>query len=693
MASGSFELTRTGSTSSYITFKCFWISKSNGSVSNTSTVTVTVTASKSSSSASNTWGSQSTAVSVGGTSQTASGSFTLAPGATITLLSKSYTVAHNDDGSKQVTISASVGGNVMYANGSETVTLDTIPRYATVGQSLNARTETTATINWSASATVDYIWYSTNNGSSWTGINVADGTSGSYNITGLSAGTTYQIKTRVRRKDSQLTSDSTTLSVSTYAYPYANSMPNFTIGDKLTIGIYNPLKRTVTVNIIGADGSQISNDRTTGTSITGYDNDTVQNRLYASIPNSKNGKYSVKVTFGTTVTSKNGGTYSVKTAECAPIIGNLTYLDTDAGVVSITGNNQTIVQRQSQVQATITGLAARKSASIARCYISVNGTTYNAAVNGSTAVSDIFHFYSSGNQRVIVYLRDSRGVETNASFTIKVQEWKAPSLIVTLIRHNNFYSDTDITADADYSSVGGKNAVTITYTAVKEGEVIPSISGTLTDNVTSTLTLDNNYNWKVAVHIVDSFGSRATYVNRVARGMPIIFFDRLKSSVGINCFPKEENSLEVNGVNLSKSIMTRSLGDDITDLTTDTYTVIPLNRYISSGLKLSMTNDGGIKIGKNVSKVLVSARMTVQSGAVSGNRHLRIISNSEENTLAWSYDFVDANKADDILITPILVNVQENDIIYAAYCVPIGTDKLGGNSYGGRTSLTVETVE
>ena len=94
--------------------------------------------------------------------------------------------------------------------------LTDIPRYATSVQSLKSKTSSSITMNWSSDNTIDYILYSTNNGSSWTGINVTDGKSGSYTISGLSANTTYKIKTRVRRKDSQVTTDSSALSVTTY---------------------------------------------------------------------------------------------------------------------------------------------------------------------------------------------------------------------------------------------------------------------------------------------------------------------------------------------------------------------------------------------------------------------------------------------------------------------------------------------
>lgn len=148
MASGSFNLSRTGSTSSYVSFKCNWSSTPN-TEGNYSTVYVEVVASKSSSSSSNTWGTHSTSATVNGSSQSSGGSFTLKPGGSITLLSKSYTVYHNSDGKKSTTISASVGGDVMWGSGSANVTLDTIPRHASITAAPNFNDEENPTINYS----------------------------------------------------------------------------------------------------------------------------------------------------------------------------------------------------------------------------------------------------------------------------------------------------------------------------------------------------------------------------------------------------------------------------------------------------------------------------------------------------------------------------------------------------------------
>lgn len=693
MASGSFNLTRTGSTSSYITFKCSWSSTPNAST-NKSTVTVTVTASKSSSSTASTYGNQSTSVTVGSASQSNSGSFTLAPSKTITLFSKTFTVAHNSDGTKSVKISVDVGGNAMWANGSATVTLDNIPRYATVKQSLSAKTETTATMQWTSDAVVDYIWYSTNNGSSWTGINVADGTSGSYTINGLSANTAYNIKTRVRRKDSQLTTDSSALAVTTYAYPYANSMPNFTIGNKLTIGLYNPLGRTVTVNILGADNSQVSNDTTSGTSITGYAGSGVVNALYASIPNAKSGTYKVKVTYGTNISTKTGGTYSVNANVCSPSIGTVAYEDTNSQTIALTGDNQDIVRNKSTVKYTASGLSALNGASVRSCSVTINGETISLNVSGTSATGNGGVIDSGTAIDAVFTVTDSRGLTGTKKVTISMLDWSTPSAIITLERQDNFYTATNLTVDANFASINGNNRITITYQATKEGDSSATVSGSVQDNVTSVVNLDNNYAWTVAIKLVDSLGAQTTYSAYISRGMPIIYFDRLKSSVGINCFPKEEHSLEVNGVNMEKNVMTASLSANVTNLAVSTYTKIPLDLSNGVGSKLTLQSDGGIKIGANVSKILVSARASIQGSSTTGRRHLRVMKNSytNNNTIAWSQDDFGASVTEDIVITPTVGNVQEGDVIYLWYYVPNSADSLGGNTYGCRTSMTVEVI-
>ena len=618
----------------------------------------------------------------------------------LTLIDKTLTVAHNADGTKTIGFSASIqlditwsGTQIGTISGSGSLALTNIPRYASVSQSVASRTETTIAVKWASDSIIDYVWYSTNNGNSWTGVNVADGKSGTYTISGLKANTTYQIKTRVRSKVSQLTTDSSSLGVATYQYPYANSMPNFTIGAKLTIGFFNPLGRTITVQLIGADNSVISTDTVSGGSISGYNNLVNQSNLYASIPNAQSGRYSVKVTYGGQTQTKTGGTYKVDTSVCKPTIGGASYADVNSTTTGITGNAQQIIQNQSTVRYTATGLAAKNSATISGCSVKVNGNTYNMPISGTTATGGNAAINSGTNVQAVITVTDSRGLTASKTITVTMLELSNPKALITLQRQDNFYTATNITVDATYSYVDGKNTISIAYACTKDGDGSATVSGTLSDNVQSTIQLDNAYSWAVKVTLTDRFGLTTVYNMSVSRGMPIIFFDRLLSSVGINCFPQFEQSLELNGVSMERNVATRSLSAVLTTLVTGTYTVIPLNLSNIAGSLLTASGNG-IKIGNGVSKVLISGAISYDAGATAGIRYARIVKNSDgdSNTLSMGWETLQPSETKRIVLQPVLVDVSENDIIYLYYYTTDSSDVIGGNNFGNRTSLTVEVI-
>ena len=303
MASGSFNLTRTGDTSGYITFKCTWSSTSNGSSANSSNVTIKITAYKSASSSSTTYGTYNASVSINGTSRRVGDtSFSIAPGGSKQLLSNTITVGHNADGSKSTSISASVGGNVMWGSGSSgTITLDKIPRYFSSNPkiTLTGRNETTANFSWTTSETCSTVQYKINSGGSWVTVtNDANAKSGSFSINNLTPGTTYTIYGNFKRKDSGLwNTTSPSLNVTMYSYPKLSIVPEFTIGNALSIEIYNPLSRECALSIITDDDTEYEDEvTTTGTIVSGFNTETWLNRWYSSLPSSSSGVYKVRLT-------------------------------------------------------------------------------------------------------------------------------------------------------------------------------------------------------------------------------------------------------------------------------------------------------------------------------------------------------------------------------------------------------------
>lgn len=172
--------------------------------------------------------------------------FTASTPVTIILASGTVTgIAHNSDGTKTIAVSGSFtdrGNSLGSATASGNLTLTTIPRQTSITSfTVAKRTETSLTFNWATADTIDYVWYSTNNGSNWTGYDVTDGTSGNFAVTGLNANTTYNCKLRVRRKDSQLTTDSGTVTQTTNAYPQFATQPTYNARTETTLDVtYKP---------------------------------------------------------------------------------------------------------------------------------------------------------------------------------------------------------------------------------------------------------------------------------------------------------------------------------------------------------------------------------------------------------------------------------------------------------------------
>jgi len=165
---------------------------------------------------------------------TQSGSVNLYDG-TVLASGSNMKIWHNLDGTRTFSADAGAGifTNAVNCTGSGTWTLDTIPMYPTANQSLNSKTSSSIKMNWSSDSTIDYVWYSKDNGSSWNAVGSVNAKSGSYTISGLSANTNYNIKTRVRRSGTSLTKDSSALSVKTYA----KTVPTISLSSKTSSSI------------------------------------------------------------------------------------------------------------------------------------------------------------------------------------------------------------------------------------------------------------------------------------------------------------------------------------------------------------------------------------------------------------------------------------------------------------------------
>lgn len=228
------------------------------------------------------------------------------------------------------------------------------------------------------------------------------------------------------------------------------------------------------------------------------------------------------------------------------------YLDTNSTTTTITGNNQKIIQNNSTLRVNIANATALKQASLSNVRVTINGITTTQPISTSSLAIDIGTVNLSSNTSIPVVLTDSRGNTAQVNLNLQVLPYQLPNAIIDLKRKQNYYTETDITPDASYSSLDGNNTLTIQYRIKKTSEGSYGSYASLTNNTTTTFNADNQYAWDIQVLLTDRIGS-TTYNLTISPGIPILFIDRQKYSVGINCFPSKNNSIEVNGNDISNT--------------------------------------------------------------------------------------------------------------------------------------------
>lgn len=284
----------------------------------------------------------------------------------------------------------------------------------------------------------------------------------------------------------------------------------------------------------------------TGSSYTFNLTEAERNTLRSACPNSKTLSvifYIRTVIGGNTYHSTITKTMTIVNGNPTFTASNLSYKDNNSTTTAVTGNNQHIVQSLSDLLVTITSATAKKYASISSYTATVGSTSRSITSAGNI---DFGNINSGGNLTLTVVATDSRGFTTTASKTITILAWTLPTAIITLSRKNNYENETYLTVDGTYSSVNNKNTMTITYQYKKTTESNYSSAVNISDNVKTTISKDKDYAWDFRIIVKDKFGT-TTYNTILPKGKFILFLDTKKLSVGVNCFPTNTESLEVNG--------------------------------------------------------------------------------------------------------------------------------------------------
>lgn len=236
MVSGIINLT---SNHSRMEGRIVWEASSNGSVSNTSTVTAHLQVRKNDGYES--WGDWTGTLSVGETSENfATGGNYKVNNDWNTLKSIIATVGHNSSGAGSCYIYGLINGPANTSlsgykcEGSQTISLEVIPRYASfLEHYIKSIGLNNVTVYSRADSSIDRVQYSLNGGA-WTD------TSGlTYTVYGLSPSTNYNIRTRMRRADSGLWTESGYDYFTTKDIAKILNVVNFEHGNDAVVGVTN----------------------------------------------------------------------------------------------------------------------------------------------------------------------------------------------------------------------------------------------------------------------------------------------------------------------------------------------------------------------------------------------------------------------------------------------------------------------
>lgn len=513
----------------------------------------------------------------------------------VTFGERTFDVAHESNGTKTITLSGSFTttattssyGQYALKSGSVSVSVElpTIPRYAAITAFSLSRTINTITMSYSVDSTIDSTQYSLNNGS-WTAY-----PSGGI-ITGLSPATTYNVKIRVKRTDSQLWTTTDNKSITTYDYAKITEAPNINIGNSATVKYTNPGGYTTVVGIYNTAGSvAIAEYRSTsGGTYTFSFTTTEINNMYAQTP--KANQVTLRYYLRTTCNGSNyydyvDRTFSVVNSD--PIFSNFTYQDINSKTLALTGDSSKIIKKYSNLKVTISAankMVAKNSATPVNYNVIAGSSSVSVAYSSTADVTGTINNVNSND--VTVYAVDSRGNQTPKSKSFSVVDYTECSIKTLRIdRVDGVGENIQLTMTGTYSTTNfGTTTNNIktaqlrmkAKTASSYGDWVSilnrlSISGgkITADNITiSDVTFALGTEYDVQIRIADEL---AEDIETASISDGTVLWSAVKGK-GVNFGglydPDEGGELQVNG----KKVQNIEIIDNLSNISTMTSFVI-----------------------------------------------------------------------------------------------------------------------
>lgn len=488
------------------------------------------------------------------------------------LVSGSWSIGHNTNGDKN--FGASISG-WLYGNGNRDASgswdLPKIPRYANFRSCyVVSKTINSVTVHWECDAPSG-CEYSIS-GSGWAGMpngwGAWGGTSTIYN---LNANTNYNIRLRLQRQDSGLYTESGYMNFTTLNYATYSSLAHVNIGSNIPVSINNPSGVTITLDIKNTQENVTFVHRTmSSNSISITPTADEIDKLYAATPNSNTLTVRYIIT-----TVQNDHTYTTKenkqmyVTNANPAFYNFDFKDTNATTVALTGNDKTIINGYSNMQAIITQAnkaVAQKHAYMVKYVLNIGSKTTEVPYSNADVTTTI---NASPLASIKVRAVDSRGNYTEIVKSTTLVDFA--NLVIKnadIQRQEGISSTGNIIADGTYTNV---NFGSVTNTIVKAEYRKKATTGTdygaWTDITALFTKADGKFNNVATANAIGgfTFGTKYDVQLRVSDklslnivnlsvndGNIMLVKNKTKKLIGVGKIP--DNSLPNNSIDVAGTI-------------------------------------------------------------------------------------------------------------------------------------------
>lgn len=560
-----------GHFSQFFSFYLLW-SATQDPVANTSTITATTYWSTTDRGQDfDTVGSRTAYITIAGDQTSISKRFDVSPwptNAVYEIQTKTYTVSHNADGTKSVSISAYADGTASSYGPNEcslsgTITLDAIDRTApSITTSLTSRTANSLTLSCTSSAACDLWEYKIDSGA-WTQFSTTSATTVSCELTGLSPSVTYSIQIRGQKAYNHITGTSTATNYTTIGAAVLNSASEFYADASSPVvsvqaEVYNSsftyslaIKRNSTTLLTLTFPAQSTGTQTLSATL----NSTQRTNLLSGMSNvaSFSATYELTTLNNGSSIGTSTATAQIKTSSSTskPTAPTFSYNDNNSSTVAVTGNNQTLIQNKSTLRLTSLASTAKNGASIASYTIIIGGVTTTSVSGGTVTVGSV---PQSGTLTLQVTATDTRGYSNSSSIgNITCYAYENPSLTTGKVSRDDI-NNTEIALafTGTFTNVGSnvpsatyqyKKSSASTWSATKSVTLTVS-GGNISYSGTHIEDFDADSSYDFNLFISDSLTTE-TYYFPVSPYEPLVAYR--VGSLGVKRVPAPNVTLDVNG--------------------------------------------------------------------------------------------------------------------------------------------------